>query len=126
MVTNVLHLCGRCGVADKEVEKRPDGYCQHNLAYQVQDPCIEALKRELAARDALIERCRNEMYAAACEERRPFVQLAKCLSIFIDGNQWCVLYGENLQDGVAGFGDSPELAAWNFDRAWCTRLGTKK
>jgi hypothetical protein len=22
--------------------------------------------------------------------------------IFIDGNQWCVLYGENLQDGVAG------------------------
>lgn len=30
---------------------------------------------------------------------------------------------ENLQDGVAGFGDSPELAAWNFDKAWCAKLG---
>lgn len=32
-----------------------------------------------------------------------------------DGNQWCVLYGENLQEGVAGFGDSPYKAVidWN-------------
>ena len=22
--------------------------------------------------------------------------------IFIDGDQWCCLYGENIQDGVAG------------------------
>jgi hypothetical protein len=35
-----------------------------------------------------------------------------------DGNKWCVLYGENLQDGVAGFGDSPDLASRDFDRAW--------
>ena len=38
--------------------------------------------------------------------------------IFIDGNQWCVLYGENLQDGVAGFGDSPYLAVVDFCKAW--------
>lgn len=36
----------------------------------------------------------------------------------IDGNQWCALYGNNLQDGVAGFGDSPALAMEAFDRAW--------
>lgn len=36
----------------------------------------------------------------------------------IDGNQWCALYGENLQDGVAGFGDSPANAMWDFDRNW--------
>ena len=35
--------------------------------------------------------------------------------LFPDGNQWCALYGENLQDGVAGFGDTPELAARDFD-----------
>jgi hypothetical protein len=35
-----------------------------------------------------------------------------------DGNQWCALYGENLQDGVAGFGDTPEQAMADFDRAW--------
>lgn len=38
--------------------------------------------------------------------------------IYMDGNQWCCLYGENLQDGVAGFGDSPELAMTNFDKEW--------
>lgn len=40
----------------------------------------------------------------------------------IDGNQWCALYGDNLQDGVAGFGDSPADAMWDFDRNWNTKL----
>lgn len=35
-----------------------------------------------------------------------------------DGNQWCALYGENLQDGVAGFGDTPAAAMAAFDVAW--------
>lgn len=38
--------------------------------------------------------------------------------IKIDGNQWCVLFGENLQDGVAGFGDTPYLAVLAFNKAW--------
>ena len=38
--------------------------------------------------------------------------------LFMDGNQWCALYGENLQDGVAGFGLSPEKAMAAFDTAW--------
>ena len=35
--------------------------------------------------------------------------------ICVDGNQWCCLYGENIQDGIAGFGDTPYLAIldWN-------------
>jgi hypothetical protein len=40
----------------------------------------------------------------------------------IDGNQWCALYGENLQDGVAGFGTSPEKAMSDFNRAWYADL----
>jgi hypothetical protein len=35
-----------------------------------------------------------------------------------DGNQWCWLYGDNLQEGIAGFGDTPEQAARAFDTAW--------
>ena len=31
-----------------------------------------------------------------------------------DGNQWCFLYGENLQEGVAGFGNSIIQSALNF------------
>lgn len=31
---------------------------------------------------------------------------------------WCCLYGENLQDGVAGFGSCPREACADFDRHW--------
>lgn len=42
--------------------------------------------------------------------------------VYIDGDKWCALYGKNLQDGVAGFGDSPALALEDFDRQWTTKL----
>jgi len=38
--------------------------------------------------------------------------------VFMDGNKWCVLYGEDLMNGVAGFGDSPILAVYAFNKAW--------
>lgn len=36
-----------------------------------------------------------------------------------DGTMWCALYGENLMEGVAGFGETPEKAMEAFDKAWC-------
>ena len=42
--------------------------------------------------------------------------------IYMDGNQWCALYGENLQDGVAGFGKSPADAMANFDANWDKKI----
>lgn len=42
----------------------------------------------------------------------------------IDGDKWCALYGENLQDGVAGFGDSPSQAMRDFNANWCAKLQT--
>lgn len=53
---------------------------------------------------------------AASEQERPSFLFRPRL--FVDGNSWCALYGENIQDGVAGFGDSPANAMWDFDRAW--------
>ena len=35
-----------------------------------------------------------------------------------DGDQWCWLYGENPQEGVAGFGSSPDSAMCNFEIAF--------
>jgi hypothetical protein len=35
-----------------------------------------------------------------------------------DGTAWCALYGENLQEGVAGFGETPAAAMAAFDAAW--------
>ncbi len=62
----------------------------------------------------------QEDYESAIERRKPSFMYKPRLSV--DGNQWCALYGENLQDGVAGFGDSPELAYMDFNRAWCEKL----
>lgn len=42
-----------------------------------------------------------------------------------DGNAWCVLYGENLQVGIAAFGDTPEHAMWNFDQAMASKDGSR-
>ena len=39
-------------------------------------------------------------------------------SIGLDGNKWCALYGANLVEGVAGFGDSPAEAMADFDAEW--------
>lgn len=50
------------------------------------------------------------------ERSRPFMLLRP--KVFPDGNQWCALYGENTQEGVAGFGDTPSLAALDFDKNW--------
>ena len=42
--------------------------------------------------------------------------------IFLDGDRWCALYGENIQNGVAAFGESPYHAAYAFDMAWSKSL----
>lgn len=39
-------------------------------------------------------------------------------SISKDGDVYCLLYGENINDGVCGFGSTPEDAAQDFDKAW--------
>ena len=33
---------------------------------------------------------------------------------YLDGNQWCILKGDNIQSGVVGFGDTKEDALANF------------
>lgn len=62
----------------------------------------------------------QEICAVSYELMRPFVLLKPALSS--DGNQWGALYGENIQVGVAGFGDTPDAASRDFDKNW----GTKK
>ncbi len=58
---------------------------------------------------------------AAYSWERPSVLFRPVLSL--DGNQWCALYGNNLHDGVAGFGDSPANAMYDFDEAWNAKIG---
>ena len=39
-----------------------------------------------------------------------------------DGNQWCFLWGENIQEGVAGFGDTIREAAFDFYNNVCSEI----
>jgi hypothetical protein len=52
------------------------------------------------------------------EFTRPCVLFKPVLSR--DGNQWCALLGDNLQEGIAGFGNTPYLAMYAFDKAFNT------
>lgn len=58
----------------------------------------------------------EEHAQTAREARRPCVLMRP--KMYPDGDQWCALYGENIQEGVCGFGETPEKAAQAFDLAW--------
>lgn len=62
----------------------------------------------------------NAIVEATGEYNRPSAVWRPKLTI--DGDQWCALYGNDLEEGVAGFGDSPEAAMRAFDVAWYTKL----
>lgn len=59
--------------------------------------------------------------ANATEQARRAPHVLMRPAIYPDGNQWCALYGANLQEGVAGFGDTPELACADFDKNWASQ-----
>ena len=66
------------------------------------------------------DRAASTIESAAYEYMRPCVLFRPALSI--DGNAWCALFGEKLQDGGAGVGETPAKAMGAFDLAW---LNTK-
>ncbi len=38
--------------------------------------------------------------------------------LYKDGNQWCCLYGEDIMEGIVGFGETPYKAVWDWQSAW--------
>lgn len=71
-----------------------------------------------------IEGVRQDFSIAAYEMHRPSVFYRPAIAI--EGNMWCALYGSNLKDGVAGFGESPALAMQDFDINWSKSLESAK
>ena len=59
-------------------------------------------------------------YLIGKEEFRLFETLKP--KICRDGNQWCVLYGEDLQSGICGFGDTPMDAIGNWESQWYKKI----
>ena len=75
-----------------------------------------ALRESFGMAHHIMQGVAHEYSCAAFEQQRPCVLFRP--SIYVDGNQWCALYGDDLQSGVAGFGDSPALAMQDFDKHW--------
>lgn len=89
-------------------------------AQAIRDAChldaswaIEYVKNDAVT---AIESTRQEM-------QRPSVLFKPAIGI--DGDKWCALYGANLQEGVAGFGDSPAAAMLDFDKQWNANISPK-
>jgi hypothetical protein len=80
----------------------------------------EIVQRVSSHAEFCFEMIRRRGEEAISEYDHPSVVFRPKLTI--DGDQWCALYGDNLQDGVAGFGVSPREALWNFDSAWWAKL----
>ena len=80
----------------------------------------ENVERAFSSAGHVAHQAALEALYAAYEMRRPSVLWRP--KVFVDGDHWCALYGENLQDGVAGFGDSPESAMTAFDAAWSAKI----
>lgn len=59
-------------------------------------------------------------YEAEMMRQRPSVLFRPKLFQYNDG--YCALYGENIQEGCAGFGDTPKEAMRDFDDKWRGRV----
>lgn len=38
--------------------------------------------------------------------------------LYKDGDKWCCLYGDNIQVGICGFGDTPYASILEFNKSW--------
>jgi hypothetical protein len=102
---------------EEAVEKHWRTYTPHA------DTALAYIRQEIQGLSYAIEAIKSDWCIAAAYQLLPHVLMRP--SISIDGNMWCALYGENLQDGVAGFGDSPALAMEAFDREWVKKISAK-
>lgn len=84
----------------------------------------QAILNQQYANACMDARTADARFEVALDAKRPFMLLRP--RVYPDGDMWCVLYGENIQEGVAGFGETPEKAAIAFDLAWLNdRAGIK-
>jgi hypothetical protein len=76
---------------------------------------------ERAAREAFdiswaVARVEDNLRGVASAWERPSVLFRPEISL--DGNMYCALFGKDLMEGCAGFGETMEAAMWDFDKNW--------
>ena len=82
--------------------------------------------------DVLIAQLNTALGSQRTEEERRLPHVLMRPDVFADGDQWCALYGRDIQVGVCGFGNTAAQACHAFDVAWNaasppkTKKGKKK
>lgn len=76
----------------------------------------DAANLQLGGLSYLHGHIQQEVYSVSHAMQAPHVLMRA--AVFPDGDKWCALYGEDIQTGVAGFGDTPAKAAAAFDKVW--------
>ena len=91
-----------------------------NVAEAVESALRDAFSRA----DQLLISVAENYTEAAYEQMRPSVLYRPALSV--DGDWWCALYGDDLQSGIAGFGETPATAMKDFDKQWTSSMAVNK
>jgi len=76
----------------------------------------ELSEKVFAEYEAMINEQRIQNYDYNRIKSAPHVVLNAKVSK--DGNLYCCLLGDNLQEGIAGFGETPQKACAKFDKIW--------
>ena len=42
--------------------------------------------------------------------------------LYKDGDKWCVLYGDDIQEGICGFGETPYKAILDWNKQWNSKI----
>lgn len=95
--------------AVREAVKDKGEVMRLRLVIDGKDRSLVAAARERERADDRIRR----LWAA----RRGKGRVVESLTLALDGDQWCVLYGKDLQEGIAGFGPTPDEAILAFAEA---------
>lgn len=64
----------------------------------------------------LTEAVSRAVWEASMSISAPHVLMRPAL--YLDGNMYCALYGEDIMSGCAGFGETADLAMADFDKNW--------
>lgn len=70
------------------------------------------------------EQVQHRLVEAISNMDLPHVRMRPRLSR--DGAKWIALYGDNLQVGVVGIGESPSEAMYHFDCEWDKRIASER
>ena len=83
---------------------------------RIDSDVVERVAREAFDISWQKQHLQQEIYVVSEAMTRPSVLYRPTLAA--DGTAWCALLGEDLQSGVAGFGDTPAEAMAAFDQAF--------